>query len=222
MVTPALLQPDTILTPEHLKSVSPTFLTMGMQMIPSKIGVSDIEGDNLLERLTKFHCGVIVYPFTLEERIYGPEDSSRYLQDLDRLDVLVGHNFRGFDLLALKKLFDYDFGGMFCFDTLVLSRLVNPERKQHSLKAWGQQLHFYKGEYKDEFKARMGDKYVDGMEWWDFNPYMMDYNVQDGRLNAVIFLYFLVQLKWWERYGVTKEQCLHCIEQIRGGNLRRV
>lgn len=194
---------------------------MGTTTKNSLVGVSDIEGDNLLQKLTRFHCGVIVYPFTLEEKVYCPQDYEKYLSDLSELAVLVGHNFRGFDLLALKKLFNYQYPG-FCFDTLVMSRLLNPERKQHSLGAWGSFFKFAKGDYKDAFKARMGDLYEEGMEWKEFNQDMLDYNVQDGRLNAVLFLYFIVQLKWWDKYGVTKEDCIRCSQEIRQGNLRRI
>lgn len=194
---------------------------MGMTTSPTKVAVSDIEGDNLLYRITRFHCGVVIHPFLLEERIYGPTDYRQYLNELDKAEVLVGHNFKGFDLLALHKLFLYVYHG-FCFDTMVLSRLVNPERKQHSLDAWGRQLKFYKGDYKDAFKARMGDQYVPGMEWWEFNQDMMDYNIQDGRVNAVLFLYLIVQLGWFTNYGVTKEECLRLMQAIREGDLRRV
>lgn len=186
--------------------------------------VSDIEGDNLLYRLKKFHCGVVLNPFMLEESIYVPDQSKSYLEELDKYGVVVGHNFRGFDLLALAKLFDYRYHG-FCFDTLVLSRLLNPERLLHSLEGWGHQLKFHKGEYKSAFKAavlKRGDKYVEGMEWWEFNQEMLDYCVQDVRLNAVLFLYFISRLGWYEWFGVTKQECDRCVVAIRSGDIKRI
>lgn len=188
---------------------------------PSDVVVSDIEGDNLLYRLKKFHCGVNINPFTLEESIYGPSEHGAYLKGLDKHKVVVGHNFKGFDLLALRKLFSYHYGG-FCFDTLVLSRLLNPERPQHSLEAWGHQLKFHKGEYKAAFKAKMGDKYVEGMEWLEFNQDMMDYCVQDVRLNAVLFLYLIGRLGWYDWFGVTKQDCVRLERAIREGDLKRM
>ena len=193
---------------------------MGMTWKPSDVVVSDIEGDNLLYRLKKFHCGVILNPFTLEEKVYVTEDYKEYLKKLDRAKVVVGHNFRGFDLLALLKLFDYRYGG-FCFDTLVLSRLLNPERPQHSLESWGYQLKFHKGDYKVAFKAKMGDKYVEGMEWWEFNQDMLDYCRQDVHLNAVLFLWMIIRLGWYDWFGVTKGDCERCMKAIREGDVKR-
>lgn len=194
---------------------------MKTTMNPSSVCVSDIEGNDLLYRITQMHCGVIVNPFTLEERWYGPSESKAYLDRLQTFGCVVGHNFKGFDLLALKKLFNFELQG-FCFDTLVLSRLINPERKQHSLKAWGQQLKFYKGDYKDAFIAKMGDLYEPGMEWREFSEDMMVYCAQDVLVNAVLFLYLIVQLQWWDRFGVTREECQRLSQAIREGDLRRV
>lgn len=188
---------------------------------PSDTCVSDIEGDNLLYHITRMHCGVVLNPFTLNEAWYGPSETEQYLADLSSFKMIVGHNFKGFDLLALKKLFGYKHPG-FCFDTLILSRLINPERKQHSLDAWGKQLKFLKGDYKIAFKERMGELYEPGMEWREFNDDMMTYCAQDVRLNAVLFLYLVVQLQWWERFGVTKEECYRLMQAIRDGDIRRV
>ncbi len=133
--------PDTTLKPEDLTSTTLTFQPMEMKWNASKILVSDIEGDNLLYKLTQFHCGVNLNPFTLEESLYVPTQSGEYLSQLTNSEVVIGHNFKGFDLLALKKLFGFKYPG-FCFDTLVLSRLLNPERKIHNLESWGHQLKF--------------------------------------------------------------------------------
>jgi hypothetical protein len=173
------------------------------------VAVSDIEGDNLLYHLSKFHCGVVLNPFLLEERVYVPDQSTQYLEDLDRQPVVVGHNFRGFDLLALAKLFDYRYHG-FCFDTLVLSRLLNPERLLHSLEGWGHQLKFFKGDF-----GKMND-------WSTFSKAMLDYCVQDVRLNAVLFLYFIVRLGWYDWFGTTKAECERVALAIRKGDVRRI
>lgn len=193
---------------------------MTMKWNASDVAISDIEGNGLLYELTRFHCGVVLNPFTLVERVYVPSESTQYLADLDAHGVVVGHNFRGYDLLALDKLFDYRYAG-FCFDTLVLSRLLNPEQKFHSLEHYGRRFKFLKGDYKIEFKKRLGPDYIEGMEWWDFNQPMLDYCVQDVRLNAVLFLKFVIRLEWWDWFGVTKEQCLQCIDKITKGEITR-
>lgn len=197
-----------------------TFQPMTRTMNPSKVVVSDIEGDNLLYDLSRFHCGVNINPFTLEETLYVPDQSTEYLKALDLQECVIGHNFGGFDLLALDKLFGYKLPG-FCFDTLVLSRLLDPEKKSHSLETWGRKFKFFKGDYKVAFKARMGEKYQPGMEWWEFNQEMMDYCVQDVRLNALIFLWMIQKLGWFSWFDVTKADCVRLEKAIREGDLKR-
>lgn len=136
--------------------------------------------------------------------------------------VVVGHNFKGFDLLALQKLFNYIYGG-FCFDTMILSRLLNPERRLHSLESYGYQFKFRKGEYKDAFKQELlkkGKPYVEGMEWWEFSEDMLEYCVQDVRLNAVLFLHFIIGLKWCEWFGSTEVECKRLMKAIKSGDIK--
>lgn len=194
---------------------------MNLTTKPSDVVVADIEGNGLLYQLTQFHCGCIINPFELTEKIYVPHQGTEFTSELGRKKIVVGHNFRGFDLLALSKLFRWEYSG-FCFDTIILSRLLNPERKLHSLESYGQQFKFLKGDYKVAFKAHMGKDYVEGMEWWEFNDDMLDYCVQDVRLNAVLFLWFISKLGWYEMFGVTKKDCTDAMQQIKEGNLRRI
>lgn len=197
---------------------------MGMKKNASKTIISDIEGNNLLYGISRMHCGVNLNPFTLEEWTYGPTQCSEYLAALTEQEEVIGHNFRGFDLLALHKLFGFTYGG-FCFDTLILSRLVNPERFSHSLESWGRQFKFLKGDYKVDFIAKRkaeGVPYRDGDEWSTFSQEMLDYCVQDVRLNAVVFLYFINRLGWYEDYGITKAECLRLDRAIRDGDVKRI
>lgn len=206
-------------------NVSPAFKSlMEKTKNASKCSVSDIEGDNLLWNITKMHCGVVINPFLLEEHVYSPTECSEYLGHLDRLDEVIGHNFAGFDLLALHKLFGYTHAGR-CFDTVILSRLVNPERFSHALESWGQQLKFRKGDYKLAFIAKRkaeGVPYRDGEEWKEFSQEMLEYCIQDVRLNAVLFLHFIIRLGWCEWYGTTKAECLRLDRAIREGDLKRL
>lgn len=199
----------------------PALLHLTTTWNPSDVIVSDIEANGLLRDVTKFHCASSLNPFTLEERIYGPDEPQEYLLDLDRHQVVAGHNFKGFDLLALRKLFGFEFDGM-CFDTAVLSRLLNPERKLHSLESYGRQFKFLKGDYKDAFKARAGENYQEGDEWREFNQEMMDYCVQDVRLNAIVFLYFVKNLGWAPWFVVTKATCEASMKAIFAGEINRV
>ena len=87
-------------------------------------------------------------------------DLQRILRDCSEL---IGHNTIKFDLLALKLfgVLDYDIGyldqsdtlfgkDIKVTDTLVRSRLLNPDRKGgHSLGAWGKVLGDFKGDFHD-------------------------------------------------------------------------
>ncbi|CAF0683030.1 DNA polymerase [Klebsiella phage TUN1] len=142
--------------------------------------VSDIEANNLLEKVTQFHCGVI-YDYSTDEYVsYRPWDFSAYLDALEaevaRGGLVVFHNGHKYDAPALTKLAKLLLNREFhlprenVVDTLVLSRLLFSNIKDtdmallrsgklpgkrfgsHALEAWGYRLGEMKGEYKDDFK----------------------------------------------------------------------
>ena len=107
-------------------------------------------------------------------------DLQRILSDCSEL---IGHNAIKFDLLALKLfgVLDYDIGyldqsdklfgkDIKVTDTLVRSRLLNPDRKGgHSLGAWGKVLGDFKGDFHDFSK---------------FSPEMLSYCIQDTKVTS--------------------------------------
>ena len=71
------------------------------------------------------------------------------LQNLiDSYDYIIGHNIIGFDAPVLERVWDVHTKSVQMIDTLVLSRLYNPELK-HSLAVWGEKLGFPKGDFTD-------------------------------------------------------------------------
>jgi hypothetical protein len=142
--------------------------------------VTDIEANNLLEKVTQFHCGVI-YDYSTDEYVsYRPWDFSAYLDALEaevaRGGLIVFHNGHKYDAPVLTKLAKLQLNREFhlprenVVDTLVLSRLLFANIKDsdmallrsgklpgkrfgsHALEAWGYRLGEMKGEYKDDFK----------------------------------------------------------------------
>jgi DNA polymerase I len=81
------------------------------------------------------------------------ENLQEYLNGL----VLVAHNGIGFDFHVLRTVWGIEIASELQRDTLVLSRLYNPEllppdgskAKPHSLEAWGIRLGDYKGGFTD-------------------------------------------------------------------------
>lgn len=154
--------------------------------------VTDIEANNLLEKVTKFHCGVI-YDYSTDEYVsYRPWDFGAYLDALEaevaRGGLIVFHNGHKYDAPALTKLAKLELNREFhlprenVIDTLVLCRLIYANIKDsdmgllragklpgkrfgsHALEAWGYRLGEMKGEYKDDFKKMLEEQ---GEEYTD-------------------------------------------------------
>lgn len=148
--------------------------------------VTDIEANNLLEKVTQFHCGV-VYDYSTDEYVsYRPWDFSAYLDALEaevaRGGLIVFHNGHKYDAPVLTKLAKLQLNREFhlprenVVDTLVLSRLLFANIKDsdmallrsgklpgkrfgsHALEAWGYRLGEMKGEYKDDFKKLLEEQ----------------------------------------------------------------
>lgn len=161
--------------------------------------VTDIEADNLLEKVTQFHCGVI-YDYSTDEYVsYRPWDFGAYLDALEaevaRGGLIVFHNGHKYDAPALTKLAKLQLNREFhlprenVVDTLVLSRLQYANIKDsdmgllrsgklpgrrfgsHALEAWGYRLGQMKGEYKDDFKAALEEQGEEYVEGMEWKSF---------------------------------------------------
>lgn len=118
-----------------------------------KLVVFDIEADDLLLKASKVFCVATKELGGTETKLWGPDqlvDAYHYLLTADRI---IAHNGITYDVPVLERLI----GGPRnlprlpkCIDTLLLSRFVYPDEKNHpiggnSLEAWGNYLHFPKG-----------------------------------------------------------------------------
>lgn len=148
--------------------------------------ITDIEANALLEKVTKFHCGVI-YDYATDEYVsYRPGDFGAYLDALEaevaRGGLIVFHNGHKYDAPALTKLAKLQLNREFhlprenVVDTLVLSRLQYANLKDmdmgllrsgklpgrrfgsHALEAWGFRLGEMKGEYGEDFKRALEEQ----------------------------------------------------------------
>ena len=90
-------------------------------------------------------------------------------------DIVVFHNGVSFDVPQIERLWDWDFSEIQVVDTLLLSRMLFPERKSHSLKSWGDDLGFPKGNF--DFEA------------WDktLTPEVVKYCRQDVAVTRKLF-----------------------------------
>jgi hypothetical protein len=119
--------------------------------------------------------------------------------------LFVGHNLIGFDLPALTKIYpQFTLPEHRCFDTLVASRLIFPDRwdadsklvikqdfpkrlsNRHSLEAWGHRLRCHKGEYTGDTNI-VDEKERKATKWDILNKDMVDYCVQDTEVTRVLY-----------------------------------
>lgn len=120
----------------------------------------DIEADGLLRDATKVWC-ISLKIDEQEAKLHNPEDGVRSLADLLDTDaVFIGHNISGYDIPLLYRLYGLDIPLERCIDTLLLSRMAEPEEFQHSLESWGEFLgdakilHEDWSKYSDEMGRR--------------------------------------------------------------------
>ena len=152
--------------------------------------IFDLETDGLLDDVTKVHCMVTQDTETGDVCTYDPTQIELGIEVLENFEHIGGHNVMAYDLPVLRKLYGFQHKGK-VYDTLVASRLIWPNMKEkdmlkrtvdnkligsHSLKAWGQRLHFNKGAYGEQDAA-----------WDAYTPEMLDYCVQDVALNVKLF-----------------------------------
>lgn len=169
--------------------------------------IVDIEADGLLDTITTVHCVVALDIETSEVHAFHDNTNvvPRSGSTVEGLEFLrgskwVGHNIIGYDIPAIQKVYpawvpppQED-----VFDTVVASRfkfssgffktdekiaklrpkIYRARRKsgEHSLAAWGYRI----GEYKGDFGG--------GEDPWSvFTQEMLDYCIQDTKVNLEVF-----------------------------------
>jgi len=150
----------------------------------------DIETDGL--DATKVHC-ICAMLDNDEPTVYnfiGGEANGLFRDWLasENVDTLVGHNIINFDVPVLRRLsgLDWSFN---LRDTLVLSRLYNPSLDGgHSLRAWGERLGDYKGDYQGG--------------WEDYNQEMLKYCQQDVRVTKSLYQHLVKCLTFSEAVDI--------------------
>lgn len=179
--------------------------------------IIDIESNNFTENLLDYSS--FPYKFGPDARLWcvvirdfeTGEDWSAELEDvtaewiektLEPFYYIVAHNGHKFDLPQLKLfgVLDYTIGyvgqrdtvfGRECkfLDSMILSRLSNPDRPAHSLAYWGKKA----GEFKDDYRQQCIESgYISasdpkGAEFREYNPLMLPYCRQDCKTNAEAF-----------------------------------
>jgi DNA polymerase-1 len=153
--------------------------------------VFDIEANGLNElvlnqkgdvfpEVTKIHCLVAMDVDTEEVFTFGPCEIEEGIKLLKNATILIGHNIISYDLAVLNRLYGESVASLDVIDTLIVSRLMYPDKSQHplggnSLACWGSYLQSEKMEYSGGWEA--------------FSEEMLTYCIQDVKVNREIFLH---------------------------------
>ena len=133
---------------------------------------------------------------------YTPESLRKAL---DNDGLIIGHNLFGYDIPVLKRLWDIDIDSSRVKDTLVMSRLADPQRdKGNSLRSWGERLNFPKGDHSD---------------WSCLSDEMVTYCKRDVELTSAVYDRLLFELRDFGTDSVALEQRVQEItqKQVRNG-----
>ena len=149
--------------------------------------IIDIETDSL--DATCIWCVVCKEIHNTEYKVF--RDSKSLNNYIHRDDVFIAHNGITFDFPVLNRLWGTKFKLSNVEDTLIMSRLFNPEREGgHSLDAWGQKL----GHNKIEFH--------------DFDQYseeMLEYCKRDVSITEKLYHLLTVEGKDFSRQSIELE-----------------
>jgi len=148
--------------------------------------VFDIEGNGLAEltiekevpviEATRIWCMCAMDVDTGKMYTFLEHEIEKGVKLLRSADVLIGHNIIQYDIPLLERL--YGEINTKAYDTLIVSRLVYPDRRDHpfggnSLKAWGEYLKCNKIQYALGFE--------------EFHDSMVSYCKQDVIITKKIF-----------------------------------
>jgi DNA polymerase I len=135
----------------------------------------DIEADGFLPECTRMWVMVAKDLDTGEEMIFEDADTS-WMSLFDHATELAGHNIIGYDLMVLKKLYDYEVKkDVRITDTLILSKILDYKRfgnNGHGLAVVGEHYGVKKLEHED---------------WSRYSPEMRERCRVDVKINVLFY-----------------------------------
>lgn len=142
--------------------------------------VADLETDGFNPSII-WVVGILDYT-TDEFTAYTDENVAEGLMRIAEAELVIGHNFLGYDAEVAEKLT----GGLIqidrekVYDTLLMGRQLLPDMKCQKLAEWGDLLGLPKIVFNEGFES--------------FHPLMVPYCERDCRLNKRVFD-FLVEVE---------------------------
>jgi DNA polymerase I-like protein with 3'-5' exonuclease and polymerase domains len=143
---------------------------------------------------------------------------------LSEAPLLIAQNGIGFDFRLLNSLWKTKIRLKNVFDTLIVSRLLEPSRETgHSLEAWGNTLGFHKIDYAAVWQWMMDRKEEYKNECFDYpiDNLLTDYCIRDVEVTAKLYSHLVSELeqKQFSQESVDLEHRVAAIisEQERNG-----
>ncbi len=164
--------------------------------------VFDIETDGL--KPTTIWCIVAKEVDNNELYVFDYNNLSDWNSFVRGYDEVIGHNLIGYDVPACEKLLGTDFSGIKITDTLVMSRLADPQRGGHDLNSYGLELNNEKGDHSD---------------WSCYSLEMLEYCKQDVRLSEQVYKLLIHSLSGFGSESIDLEHQVQAIicKQIENG-----
>ena len=157
------------------------------------------------------HCGVVKDIDTEEVFTFVGDDEIRnqMIPMLEESDVVIGHNIIGYDLLTLKAVYgmQYTVGPdtinghpVEFYDTLVISKMLNPDRKGHSLAYFGELIGLDKIDWRAKAIELGLIKFGDpkGAEFQTYHEEMLIYCIRDVELNVLVYHCLMEEWGMWD------------------------
>lgn len=141
----------------------------------------------------------------IHKNFFGPFNTKELQEWFNQYDELIGHNIIDFDVPCMEKFLGLSFDNFKITDTLVLSRLYNPQLENgHKLKAWGERFNFNKGDYND---------------WSKLTPEMVEYCERDLQLTNKVLSYLEDKLSNFGDKSIILEHGVQTVvtKQIQNG-----
>lgn len=168
----------------------------------------DIEGDGLLPELTTCWC-IGIADVTDPHNVQSYSDHDDALPSIEEAltrmmaaDRLVAHNGIGYDVPAIKKLYNVDLGYDKQWDTMTVAALLEPERRSLKLSIFGSELGYDKGDHS---------------EWHRYTQEMRVYMERDVEITALLYAKQQKYLQAWANKGIDFRRALkleHGVQKI--------
>ena len=147
--------------------------------------VVDIE--TTLDHKTIWLCCTLDIDTGEKHTWYQAKAFQDYIEDAT---LLIGQNIVAFDAYLLNSLWKTQIALSKCYDTLIVSRLLNPSKSEgHSLEAWGSELGTQKIDYKKVWEWMSDRKEAYKGECYDtpFMPLLSIYCQRDVEVTGLLY-----------------------------------